>query len=340
MPGGERRKPRFLSISIAILTRYRLHRDDQAHWLANGGRYRSCCLRPSVRNALINAAIFCGLASCAIFALGAVAAENAMRPPRLAVASVCPCFAHVHCESVAVAARDGISLGAWYYVPDNPNGKAIILLHGIGSNRQDMIPLGCVFLRQGYSVLEPDLRGHGVSGGLTTYGVLEEGDVHAWLDWLDKTGNSPPTYGFGSSLGAAVLLESLQHETRFRAVVAESAYFDFPSIARERIARMLPAGTKWIAFPFVESGTAWARWHDGIDLSKASAADGLKSTRVPVLLIHGIDDNKTSPANSRRLAALNPAVQLWLVPGSHHADAWSTTPAEFESRVTGWFSTH
>ncbi len=175
---------------------------------------------------------------------------------------------------------------------------------------------------------------------LVTYGIREEGDIHGWLDWIDRRGHSPPVYGFGASLGASVLLESLKQETRFRAVVAESAYSDFPSIAAERIARMLPSGSKWIAAPFVTSGIAWARWHDGIDLRRASPADGLRSTHVPVLLVHGLADNKTSPDNSRRLAALNPAVQLWLVPGAGHADAWTTSRAEFESRVNGWFSTH
>ncbi len=246
----------------------------------------------------------------------------------------------MRCEPVTVAARDGVSLKAWYYVPDSPNGKAIILLHGVGSNRQDMLPLGYMFLHRGYVVLMPDLRGHGESGGLATYGVLEDGDTSVWLDWLDKAGYSGLSYGFGASLGAAVLLDSLRHESRFRAIVAESSYFDFPSIADERIARMLPGGLKWIAFPFVESGMVWARWHDGIDLRQASAATGLKSTRIPVLLIHGLMDNKTSPDNSRRLAALNPGARLWLVSGSRHADAWKTAPPEFEARVTGWFSTH
>jgi len=303
-------------------------------------------LRRAVKFAVIAAATFCAVACAAVFALGAVAAENALRPARLPVALVCPCFAHVSCKSVAVTAPDGVALRGWYYTPATsitPNHKAILLLHGVGSNRQDMIALGYLFLRQGYAVLEPDLRGHGESGGLTTYGILEEGDVHAWLDWLVESGRPQQIYGFGASLGGAVLLESLKHETRFRAVVAESAYFDFPSIARERVTRVLPEGLKWIAAPFVASGMSWVRWHDGIDLRKASAADGLKSTTTPVLLIHGLADGKTSPDNSRRLATVKPAngaVQLWLVPGSGHADAWKTAGAEFESRVSGWFNTH
>lgn len=201
-----------------------------------------------------------------------------------------------------------------------------------------MVALGNLFLKQGYSVLEPDLRGHGESGGIATYGVLEAGDTSRWLDWLEKTGQWHGMYGFGASLGASVLLETLQQETRFRAVVAESPYFDFRSVADERIARMLPAGTKWVARPFVESGMAWARWRDGVDLRNASAADGVRVTATPVLLIHGLADEKTSPDNSRRLAAMHPGMQLWLIPGSHHADAWATARTAFEARVLAWFS--
>jgi pimeloyl-ACP methyl ester carboxylesterase len=79
---------------------------------------------------------------------------------------------------------------------------------------------------------------------------------------------------------------------------------------------MLPQGTKWIAASFVNTRIDWARWHDGVNLRQASAADGLKFTRVPVLPIHGLSDGKTSADNSRRLAAVNPATQLWLGPGS------------------------
>ena len=138
-----------------------------------------------------NIGIFCFLASATVFVLGSFAAENAMRPPRLPLALVRPCFSHMHCESVAITARDGVTLKAWYYTPDKlPSpweggrgsgqetgsgaeragsgsgergswggwrekglGRAILLLHGVGSNRQDMVALGNMFLRHGFSVL-------------------------------------------------------------------------------------------------------------------------------------------------------------------------------------------
>jgi len=280
------------------------------------------------------------LAGAALFGAGSFAAESAIHPPRQKIALVCPCFSHMSCRSAEITARDGVELSAWFYKPDAPNGKVVILLHGIGASRQDMVPLGYLFLRNGYAVLEPDLRGHGESGGLATYGVLEGDDIHRWVDWMVKNTGSKEIYGFGASLGASVLLQSLETETRFQAVVAESPYYDFVSIADERIARLLPEGTKWVAGPFVASGITWARWRRGFDLREASPAEGLRRTHTPVLLIHGAEDNRTSPANSERLARVgDPNVVLWIVPGSHHADAWATVKKEFERRVLGWYST-
>jgi predicted acyl esterase len=138
-------------------------------------------LRRFLKFAAIGAAVLSVLAAGIVFVAGAAAAEMAMRPHRLPVARMCPCLAHMHCESVAIGAPDGIVLRAWYYTPETPDGREVILLHGIGSNRQDMVALGDFFLKHGYSVLEPDLRGHGESGGLATYGVREEGDITAWL---------------------------------------------------------------------------------------------------------------------------------------------------------------
>ncbi len=121
---------------------------------------------------------------------------------------------------------------------------------------------------------------------------------------------------------------------------AESSYSDFPDIARERIGRSLPVGTRWLAGSIVFSGIVWTRWRYGIDLRQTSSADAVGKTRVPVLLIHGLADNETSPGSSRRIAEANPMADLWLVPAAGHMEAWGAAPNEFESRVRNWFEQH
>jgi dipeptidyl aminopeptidase/acylaminoacyl peptidase len=281
------------------------------------------------------------VASAAVFFLGARAAAGALQLHHVAVPDVCPCIEHVHCRDVRVVSGDGTALQAWYYEPDNANGGAILMLHGVGGNRGDVIGLGAVYEHAGYAVLTPDLRGHGKSGGLVTYGIQDEADIKAWVDWLQVQRGIKRLYGFGASLGASVLLESLTHEQRFRAVIAESAFSDFPSIANERIGRVAPYGLGWIAGPFVKSGIFWARLRYGVNLRQSSPLEGVRRTKTPVLIAHGLEDHLTSPRNSRELVAANPAVAvLWLVSGAGHANLWATDRRVFETRTLDWFSRH
>jgi dipeptidyl aminopeptidase/acylaminoacyl peptidase len=270
-----------------------------------------------------------------------------MHPPRAAVPPVCPAIAEVKdvkCTSVEIRGGDGARLRGWFFEPGvSRNGGAIIALHGIAASRVQTTGLARLFLASGYAVLTPDLRGHGESGGIASYGVIEAEDVHRWADFVLRSPGISRLYGMGGSLGGSVILQSLETEDaepRFSAVIAESAYSDFPSVARERVARSLPAGAKWLATPVVWSGLAWTRWRYGIDLSKTSSTEAVGRTRVPVLLIHGLADDRTSPENSRRIAAANRSAELWLVPGAGDTGVWATSPREFESRVPGWFAAH
>ena len=93
-------------------------------------------------------------------------------------------------EDVSIAAADNAALKAWFVQPQNDNGKAVIILHGVTPNRSDSTGFSEMFLNQGYSVLLPDSREHGDSGGtIATYGVLEKDDVRRWVQWV--RGRSP-----------------------------------------------------------------------------------------------------------------------------------------------------
>jgi predicted acyl esterase len=81
------------------------------------------------------------------------------------------------------------------------------------------------FVRYGYTVLMPDSRAHGESGGrIATYGLRESSDIHLWVDWIEEHQHPGCVFGMGESMGAGLILESLHTEHRFCAVIAESPF--------------------------------------------------------------------------------------------------------------------
>lgn len=172
-----------------------------------------------------------------------------------------------------------------------------------------------LFLRNGYSVLVPNGRGHGDSQGYVTYGVLEAHDTVRWLEWLKGQGVNA-AFGFGESLGGSVLIESLAQGADFRALVAECPYSSFEAVAEERVAQHVPSA---VAVVLVKEGVLYTRLRYGVELGDARPDVAIRCARVPILLIHGLADDETLPKNSERLLRANPrAVQLWLVPAAKH----------------------
>ena len=240
-----------------------------------------------------------------------------------------------------IAAQDGARLDAWWFPSASSHGRCVIVLHGIGDSRASSSGFAPLFLDQGYSVLAPDSRGHGTSGGaFVTYGLLEKFDVIGWARWMRARG-CQRIYGLGESLGASVLIQAAAVAPVFRAIVAESPYADLRAMGVYRAEGML-GGPRFIAGVVanaaVASGMLYARVRYNLDLWQVSPLRAIQDTATPVLLIHGLNDQRTPPGQSRLLAAMHPERdRLWLVPGGGHTDASSLAPNKFRSLVTAWF---
>lgn len=248
-------------------------------------------------------------------------------------------------EEVALSVPDGAVLHAWFFRPARPNGNGVLLLHGVGDSRLGMYGYGRWLLQNNYSVLLPDARAHGLSGGeLATYGLLEADDIHQWVNWLVDNQKPNCIYGLGESMGAAQLLQSLRVEQRFCAVTAESPFETFREVAYARFGRQFHTGP-WLGRTFfrptVEVGMLFVRLRYGFDMELASPADVVAKTKIPVLLIHGLADRNIPPYHSQDIFLRNPAdVTLWEVPAAIHTGAHQAAPQEFERRVLQWFSLH
>ena len=294
------------------------------------------------------AAAVCVYILCCCIA-GIFVAENTLHPGREPEISAAETSDWINEDGatlspVNISAANKISLYAWIVKPANANGDTVLVLHGMGGDRTEMEDYADMFLRHGFSVLMPDARAHGKSGGeLATYGLLERDDVRYWVEWLLSREPSGCVYGFGESMGAAQLLQSLKTEPRFCAVAAECSFSTFREVAYDRMGQRLHTGP-WLGrtflWPVVESAFVFVRLRYGFDMDLVSPEEAVAASHVPVLLIHGEADANIPIRHSHAIAARNSTVVLWEVPNTGHSGAIGTSPKEFEMRVIGWFSSH
>jgi len=251
---------------------------------------------------------------------------------------------HAQVEDISIAAADNAVLKAWFVQPQNGNGKAVIILHGVTSNRSDSTGFSEMFLNQGYSVLLPDSREHGDSGGaIATYGVLEKDDVRRWVQWV--RGRSPGcTYLLGESMGAAIGLQTTAVAPQLCAVAVESPYATFREISYERLGRPTHLGPlfwRTMGRPILEVAIVYTRIRYGVYLPDADPKAAVEKSHAPALLIAGTIDENIPMHHAQELeAACATHCKLWIVPGADHGGASTVAHAEFERRVLEWFDEH
>ena len=247
-------------------------------------------------------------------------------------------------RSVALTAGDGIHLSAWWVVPPHPNGRAVVLLHGIGGNRVDMSGFADIFIAQGYDVLLPDSRGHGESGGrIATFGLLESDDVRRWTAWV-RTQAPGCTYLLGESMGAAIAVQATAVTPGICAAAVEDPFARFRPVVYERLGHDTGLGTTFwetAGWPIVRVAIGWAHLRYRIWLPDARPETAVLHSDVPVLLMTGTADNDIPMHHAKELeAACGPRCSLWVVPGANHGGISSVTGAEFGHRILVWFETH
>jgi dipeptidyl aminopeptidase/acylaminoacyl peptidase len=241
----------------------------------------------------------------------------------------------------SITASDGVTLQAWLLHPYQANNNSVLLLHGLSDNRIGMTGYAQFLLAHGYTVLMPDARAHGTSGGaLATYGLLERRDIHQWVDFLEQD-HPHCIFALGESMGAAELLQSLDTHPHFCAVAAESSFANFREIAYDRMGQPFHLGPwvgRTILRPLVDVAFLRARWKYHLNMQQVSPEDSVAAATTPVLLIHGQGDSNIPVRHSRRIHVRNPSAQLWEAPGADHCGALSVAPQEFEQRLLSWFS--
>jgi len=231
-------------------------------------------------------------------------------------------------RTVEFAGRSGRRLRGWF-APGAGTGS-VVLVHGVRETRRSMLDRARFLHRAGYSVLLFDLSAHGESDGdRVGFGLTEADDVRAAVEFVRAARPGEPVAAIGFSLGGAACVLGAP-PLPVDALVLEAVYPDIETAVgnrlRVRLGRLGPLLTPLLTWQLE------ARW--GIDRRDLRPVDAIRRVRVPLLLVAGADDPRTTPADAARLfAAAAEPKQLWIVPAAAHEDFHRITPAEYELRV-------
>jgi fermentation-respiration switch protein FrsA (DUF1100 family) len=209
----------------------------------------------------------------------------------------------------------GERLHAWWRPADNAR-LTTLFLHGNAGNLSHREDIAALLPAAGSSVLLLDYRGYGRSTGAPSVaGVVT--DALAAYGWLRQRGVSADRLVLhGESLGTSVALQ-LAAQQPCAALVLEAPFTSLSDMA----------GT---VLPFLGRTIIW-----GLD-SRAAIA----KLRVPVLLIHGTDDEIVPfRMGQELLERASPPKELFAVEGAHHNDLREVAGPEYVRRLSAFYRT-
>lgn len=247
--------------------------------------------------------------------------------------------AELKAEPVTFASRSGATISGWF-IAGQPGGGAVVLMHGVRSNRLSMLRRARLFAAEGFAVLLFDFQAHGESAGSRiTFGWREGLDAESAVAWLRQRLPGERVGAIGTSLGGAAALLGPK-PLDVDGLVLEAVYPDIRSAITNRIRVVLgPAAGDTLA--------PWAAWLFelilppiiGIDPASLHPVDGIARIKVPLLMASGTDDTRTTIAETRAMYARAPDPKwLWEAEGAGHVDLEAFAPEQYRYYVLAFLA--
>jgi len=227
------------------------------------------------------------------------------------------------------SASSGASLvKGWLIKGDAPG--VIILLHGLRSDRRQMLDRARFLTKAGYTVILPDLQAHGESPGRRiTWGYRESRGVKQTIAYVRETFPSEPVAIIGVSLGGAASLLG-EVPAKVDALILESVYSEIKRAIENRLVIYLGKPGMILAPLFCWQIQAW----HNIPLASLSPISSIKNLTSPVLIMAGTKDRRTRLRETLDLYEAAPGKKsLWLIEQARHQDLHRFSPAEYQRRV-------
>ena len=215
-------------------------------------------------------------------------------------------------EEVWLTVPNG-KIHGWWLPASKVEAPVLLYLHGNGSNNGDTVGHALRFFRLGFSVLLIDYRGYGYSdfgnGDTTQHNsfpdeakVYEDAEA-AWKYLIQDREIKPQNlFIYGHSLGGAIGIEMAVRHPEMAGLIVEGTFTSMKEMAD------IIGYSRWFPLQLLLT-------------QKFDSIKNITTLQVPILLIHGTEDEVVPTFMSQELYNAAPsAKKLYLVSGAGHND--------------------
>lgn len=173
------------------------------------------------------------------------------------------------------------------YIHGEENHKGLIVIaHGLGGGAESYFPETMYFVDHGWRVFAYDCTGSYNSEGKSTKGLPQSAlDLDAALTYIEQQNWGLPTMLYGHSWGGYAVTAVLNYEHDIHAVVSIAGYATPMKLLYEQTQNMMG----WFATITYPYQWLYQRMLFG-DAADLSAIDGINNSGVPIMVIHGSED--------------------------------------------------
>ncbi len=218
-------------------------------------------------------------------------------------------------DTVQLTMANGKKLEAWYMKADSAKGT-VILFHGLGSNKGNVLGEAFEFNSFGYNTMLVDIRAHGNSEGIVnSLGYKESEEVKLAYDHILKKGEKNIVL-WGMSLGAVIITKAIgQYDLKPQKIILEMPFDRLQDHIRARARISGFPGEPFGFFVTFWTGIEQGYWGYGHRTSRY-----VKNINCPVLLQWGSGDEYVMKEETERIfASINsPKKKLEIYVGAGH----------------------
>ena len=221
-------------------------------------------------------------------------------------------------EEYTIHSKRGEELHGFYYPCGSGGKKIAFIIHGYRSNHADTGGMFYDFYKnRGIDFFCCDHTAIGKSGGkFIGFDVLETQDCLLWVDFLrEKFGKDVEIILHGFSMGAATVMQMSSHcPDNVKFIVEDSGYKNAYASLKHQIG------------PMYQPMRLLNRLIAGYDLDDSDVTESLSHSHIPMLFVHGQEDQLVPFENGPELYQMYPAEKDYFFPyATRHIESMYTS---------------